>query len=348
MFSVRSLHRLFFSFFTTVFFVCVFFNTARAENIVLYLKSGDKITGFVVSEYTNRVVLSNSWAKVLSVPLTEIQRREIVAAVGTNVLAGTNAIAKLKMKLASTNAEPPRLFKHWKGQAEVGVDLTDSTIQQQTYHGSFNLTYEHPYASKSNLFFRNTTDFLAEYGKTEQTVQTTNGSGQTVSTPIKVTSANQIGGSDKTSFDLSRRWYVFNLGGAGYDQIRGINLQVEDGPGAGYHLLTATNLTMNLESGVNYQIQNRSDDTHIRDVFFREAENLNWKLTPRTRFSESFEFYPRVNFDEYRTRLEATLSYNLWRYVYLNLSVRDSYDTDPVPSTSANELLVHSALGIKF
>jgi hypothetical protein len=328
----------------------VLLNTARGENVVLYLKNGDKITGFVVSEYTNRVVLSNSWAKDLSVPLSEIKKREITGMVATvtNTPEPTNFLARLRSNLRNTNAEVPPLFKHWKGQAEVGVDLTYSTIQQQLYHGSFNLSYEHPYPSNPKLFFRNTTDFLAEYGKTEQTVKTTNSLGQTVSTPVEVISANQIGGSDKTSFDLTRRWYVFNLGGAGYDQIRGIKLHVEDGPGAGYHLLTGTNLNMNLEAGANYQIQNRTDDTRIRDVFFRLAENVNWKLTPRTTFTEAFEFYPRVNFEEYRARLEATLSYNLWRYVYLNLSVRDNYDTDPVPGTSANELLAHSALGLKF
>jgi len=327
----------------------VFLNTARGENVVLYLKNGDKVTGAVMSEYTNRVVLSNSWSKELSVPLSEIKKREITGvATVTNAPVPTNFLARLRSNLLSTNAVVPPLFKHWKGQAEVGVDLTYSTIQQQMYHGSFTLSYERPYASNSKLFFRNTTDFLAEYGKTEQNVQRTNGAGGTVSVPVTVTSANQIGGSDKTSFDVSRRWYLFNLGGAGYDQIRGIKLHIEDGPGAGYRLLTASNLTMNLEGGANYQIQNRTDDTHIRDLFFRAAENVNWKMTPRTTFAESFEFYPRVNFDEYRTRLEATLSYNLWRYVYLNLSVRDSYDTDPVPGTSANELLVHSALGVKF
>lgn len=351
MFSVRrNLPWLLTHFLIVVLFVSVFLNTVRAENVVLYLKNGDKITGFVVSEYTNRVVLSNSWARDLSVPLTEIKKREItgLTAAVTNAPEPTNFWARLRSNLRSTNAEPPKLFKHWKGQAEVGLDFTESTIQQQMYHGSFTLSYECPYKSNPKLFFRNTTDFLAEYGKTTQTVQTTNSSNQTVSTPVTVTSANQVGGSDKTSFDLNPRWYVFNLGGAGYDQIRGIRLHVEDGPGAGYHLLTGTNLTVNLEGGANYQIQNRTDDSRIRDVFYRAAENVNWKLTPRTTFTETGEFYPRVNFEEYRMRLEATLSYNLWRYIYLNLSVRDNYDTDPVPGTSANELMVHSALGFKF
>lgn len=348
MFSVRRNLPLLLPLQIIVLFVCVLLNTARAENVVLYLKNGDKVTGLVVSEYTNRVVLSNSWSKELSVPMTEIKKREIAVATVTNAPEPTNFLARLRSNLRSTNAVVPPLFKHWKGQAEVGVDLTYSTIQQQLYHGSFSLSYEHPYASNPKLFFRNTVDFLAEYGKTEQTVPRPNGSGGTNSVPVTVTSANQVGGSDKTSFDLSRRWYVFNLGGAGYDQIRGITLHVEDGPGVGYHLLTSSNLVMNLEGGANYQIQNRSDDTHIRDVFYRAAENINWKITPRTTFTEAFEFYPRYDLDEYRTRLEATLSYNLWRYLFLNLSVRDNYDTEPVPGTVPNELMVHSALGVKF
>ena len=318
--------------------LCAIFS-ARAENVVLYLKSGDKITGFVVSEYTNRLVLSNSWAKDLSVPLKEIERREIIAAIGTNHLAGTNVIAKAKIPPLKPGAEPPPLFKHWKGLAEVGLDLSYATVNQQTYHGRFTLSYEHPYISDSNMFFRNTLDYIVQYGKSEQTVSNEN---------ITLKSSDLMGGSDKTTFDLTHRWYIYSLAGAGYDRIRDIDLQMEAGPGLGYHLLTRSNLTMNAEAGANYQIQYRADNTEIRDFFYRLAEDFNWKLTPRTTFMEKVEFFPRVNLSEYRVRLEATLSYNLWRYVYLNLSVHDAYDTDPADDTAANELLVHSALGMKF
>ena len=305
----------------------------------MYLKSGEKITGFVISEYTNRVVLSNSWASELSVPLKEIERREIIAAAGTNQLAGTNVIAKAKIPPLKPSAEPPRLFKHWKGEAEVGLDLNYATVDQQTYHGKAMLAYEQPYTTDTNMFFRNTTDYTVQYGKSEQTV-----SNQTVT----VKSSDLMGGSDKTTFDLTHHWYIYSLAGAGYDRIRDIDLQAEAGPGFGYHLLKQTNLTANLEAGANYQIQYRSDNTEIRDFFYRLAEDFNWKITPRTTFTEKVEFFPRVNLSEYRVRLEATLTYTLWRYVYLNLSVHDAYDTEPADDTSANELLVHSALGMKF
>jgi hypothetical protein len=310
---------------------------ARAENVILYLKSGDKITGYVVSEYTNRIVLSNSWVKELSVPLKEIERREITFAASTNHPAGTNLVAKLKAQV--TPPAPPKLFKHWKGEAEVGLDLIYNTSDQQTYHGRFTLSYERPYDSDPKKFFRNTTDYNIEYGKIEQTV---NGVRQTVA------SSDKMGASDKTSFDVSHRWYAYNLAGVGDDRIQNIKLRVEEGPGMGYRLLMLTNLAVNVESGVDYQIQDNTDDTHTRDFFFRLAEDINWKINPRTTLVEKAEFFPRVNFAEYRLRAEATLSYNLWRYIYMNFTVRDSYDTKPVAATKPNELEIHSALGVKF
>lgn len=346
MFSVRRNSQPLLQFVLIAVFLFCAFSSIRAENVILYLKSGDKIAGSVISEYTNRIVLSNSWVKDLSVPLTEIERREIIAA-ATNQVHGTGLIAHAKHAIASTNAQQ-RLFKHWKGDAEVGVDLAYSTTEQQTYHGRFTLSYEHPYDSNTNLFFRNTVDYLAQYGRTEGTSYSTNSMGKMVAASTSVTSSDLMSGSDKSTFDLNRKWYVYNIAGSGFDRVSKINLQIEEGPGAGFRLFTRTNLTMNLEAGADYQIQYRSDDSDVRDLFYRVAENVNWKITGRTSFSESFEFFPRVNFDEYRARLQATLSYNLWRYVYLNMSVNDAYDTVPAAGATANELLVHSAVGVKF
>jgi hypothetical protein len=319
-----------------VVLACALCSGARAQRVILYLKSGDRISGNIVSEYTNRVVLSNTWVKELSVPLAEIAQREIILAAGTNHL-GTNAIAKIK--LPAPPATPPPLFKHWKGEAEVGVDYTDSTSDQRTYHGRFKLSYEQPYAWNPKNFFRNSLDYELAYGKTTQ---------RSAGTNTTLTSSDRMGMSDKTTADFDGRWYTYNLGGVGYDRIRNISLAAEEGPGLGYHVLTRTNLTANLESGVNYQIQDNTDKTHSRDFFLRLAEDVTWKLNPRTTFTEKAEFFPRVNFAEYRLRAEATLSYNLWRYIYWNTTIRDNYDTTPAAKVQGNEFEIHSALGVKF
>jgi len=311
---------------------------ARAQNAVLYLKNGDKLTGYIVSQYTNRVVLSNSWVKDLSVPLSEIAQREIILA-NTNRVGSSNVIAKIKAQPVPT--APPPLFKYWKGEAEIGLDLLYSTTDQRTYRGRFKLAYEKPYASNPKNFFRNSIDYDVAYGKTSQKDDTT---GKIVTT----TSADRMGGSDKTSADFDRRWYAYNLAGVGFDRIRNIDLAIEEGPGLGYHLLKLTNLTANVEGGVNYQLQDNSDNTHTRDFFYRAAEDFIWKINSRTTLSEKAEFFPRFNFSEYRLRAETTLSYNIWRYVYWNLTLRDSYDTTPAANVQGNELEVHSSLGVKF
>ncbi len=47
----------------------------HAETIVLHLKNGDRIAGTIISEDTNRVLLTNSWIKELAVPAAQIERR---------------------------------------------------------------------------------------------------------------------------------------------------------------------------------------------------------------------------------------------------------------------------------
>lgn len=325
---------------------------AFAQDVILHLKDGDQISGVVISESTNNLVVSNRWAGVLSVPLKEIGQREILLAgtpnhvADTNHLAGTNQVGSTNLtnataiaKIAPLKPQPPamtNLFKHWRGEAEVGLDLIYTTISQQNYHGRFKLSYEAPYRTKPLLYFRNALDYSVEYGRT----QGTNG--------VSEKSTDRMGASDKTTFDIRKRWYAYNLAGIGYDKIKNIDLQYEEGPGVGYHLFTKTNFVMNVEGGANYQVQYRSQSADSRDFFYRAAQDLNWKIGERTTLSEKLELFPRWEFSEFRSRFETTISYTIWRYVSLNLTVRDSYDTKPAAGTEANEVQIRSALGMKF
>jgi hypothetical protein len=338
MFPLRRRLNLFRPIWVATLLGCVLCGNLRAQHVVLYLKNGDKLTGVLVSEYTNRIVLSNNWVKDLSVPLSEIAQREVILA-NTNHIAGTNQVNFIAKFKAPPIPAPPPLFKHWKGEAEVGLDLIYGVSDQRTYHGRFKLAYELPYAWNPKNFFRNSLDYDLSYGKTTQKsdgIKTT------------TTSSDRMGFSDKTTGDFDGHWYGYNLIGAGFDRVRNIGLSIEEGPGLGYHLLRYTNLTANVEGGFSYQLQDNTDNTHTRDFFYRVAEDFNWKVGSRTSVAEKVEFFPRFNFTEYRLRAEVTLSYNIWRYVYWNMTVRDSYDTTPVANVQGNELEVHSALGVKF
>ncbi len=310
-------------------------NSVRAQNVILHLRNGDRLAGTIVSESTNEVRLSTVWSKELVVPVSEIERRETPVA-EAKAPATTNGVAPAKPVIVATATNAPAAtpwYKHWKGDLSVGTDMErGGTTDRQLYYGKLNLTYSHPYARDPKQFFRNIFAYSADYGKTDGTL-----------------SANDMGGSSKTDFDLNRKVYAYNLGAASYDVIRKIDLHYEEGPGAGYHLFTGTNFIVNTELGVNYQVEYRSDDTSTHSVYYRLAEDVTWKLNKQMNLTEKYEYFPRAdNLGQYRSRFESTLGYALLLNFSLNLSVIDLYDTQPATGVPQNDFQLRTSLGVKF
>ncbi|MCU0784410.1 MAG: DUF481 domain-containing protein [Verrucomicrobia bacterium] len=321
---------------------------ARAESVILHLRNGDRIAGTIVAEDTNCVVLAASWIKELPVPLSAILRREAVtnsvtAAVVTETKPATPALESVAANAVVASqpvptlavaapAPPPPKPKHWKGNFSLGTDMQFGARDRELYSGRLKLTYEQPYKSDAKKFFRGLFDYAADYGKTDD-----------------VKSADRMYGSVKTDLDVGRRVFIYNLGGAGYDDVRKIDLEYEVGPGVGYRLFVRPRFVMNFEAGVNYQAQERSDSPDVQNFYYRLAEDLTWKITPHMTLVEKAEFFPRAeNPGEFRARLDATLSLAILQNLSLNLSVLDLYDTNPALGVDNNEVQIRSSLGINF
>ena len=331
-----------------------------AETVTFHLRTGERIVGAIVSQNTNRVVISNLWAGDISVPLAQIEKRKtnVVAAstkksaVSTNVNARTTKVAAKssaknvaaavpavsKTNLVSSPVKPPKA-KLWHAQVDIGVDSLYGAKDRQIYNGRLKHTYARPYAQSPGKFFRNTADYLFEYAETDG-----------------VLSGNRMEGSDKIDFDVGKKFFLYNLGAAGYDEIRKIDLRYELGPGVGYHLLALTNFVMNVEGGANYQVQDRTAlAKDVKNFYFRFAEDFTWKLPfqlktlPNVTLTEKLEFFPRAEDpSEYRARFESKLSFPLLKNVTFNFSVIDLYDTQPASNISKNELQVRSSVGVAF
>ncbi len=349
----------------------------HAQTVALKLRNGDRISGNIISENTNHVVFSNIWTKTFTIPLAEILSRETNALIAASTNAApvitTNAIPVVTTNVApviTTNvpvvvktnpptpatvvvaapkpAVKPRPFKDWHGDAQVGMDVGIGENDRQLYYGRFKVTYAPvsdgvpPGSSKFIDRFRNTFDYNASYGTV--TTKDAQGNSQTA------LSANLMAGSSKTDFDLAvgQRAFVYNLFGAGYDEIRQIDLRYEVGPGIGYHLFTRTNFVMNTEVGMNYQAQHFKNGTETEQFFYRFAEDLSWKISKALTFDEKMEFFPQVNFEQYRFRFESNLRYWLLENISFNLTILDIYDTQVAPNVDKNDLQIRSSVGVKF
>src|SRR5262245_20929475 len=305
-------------------------SAVAADAVVLQLRNGDRITGTIVSENTNEVVLATTWSKEIRVPTAQILKRQPVAAAVTSPASAQDqkvaaAQTPAAPKPAAPPAPPPKPTEQpWHGDLQAGVDLQQGEKERQVYYGRAKFTY-----AKARL--RNSFDVNGSYGKTDGEI-----------------SANRAEGFAKTDFDLGKRFYVYNLIGAGYDEIRRIDARYETGPGTGYHALKLTNFVLNTEAGLNFQDEFYDDGTEREYFFYRLAEITNWKVNSKLSLEEKFEFFPRVDFGEYRFRFESTLRYWLVQNLSLNFSVLDLYDSDPANNGTKNDFQLRRALGFKF
>lgn len=333
--------------------------SAWAQTVSLNLKNGDRVTGQILSETNNRVLLSNAWSAAISIPAGEITNRVViaaptnaiaivattngVAALGTtNGAAKTNAVAVAKTVAATNTLFTSPWLKNWHGDIQAGVDLTFSERNRQVYNAKAKIIY-----AKNRL--KNVFDYDMTYGRSQvEELDLTTDNPNDKHTVSRV-DADRMNGSVKTDYDLTKKWYIYNLGGMGYDVIRKIDLRYEIGPGVGFHWIQWTNLLVNLESGFTYQKEERSDGTELSNFYGRLAENLAWKITPRLSFDEKFEYFPRIDDPgEYRFRFEANLRYAMLQNIFFNLSVIDVYDSRPANGVMANDLQIRSSIGVKF
>ncbi len=352
-------HSFIFNLGTCLFLAFSTFSVA-AQSVTLKLRNGDRLSGFIITESTNQIVISNAWAKVLSIPLSEVQSREVLVpqlasntnapGATTNVIVVTNtATASIAKSVTTpTPAVKPKAPSSWHGDIALGLDVGFSEKNRQHYFSRFKIIYA-PVAeggpNKTARYidrFRNTFDYNFAYGRTDGEV-----------------SANRMDGSSKTDFDLGseRNFFVYNLFGGGYDEIRRIERRYELGPGIGYHALNRSNLVLNLEAGLNYQTQrlwSKANGASPRvyiwkdDFYYRFAEDFTWKFSKTLTFDEKFELFPQMDFQEYRFRFESNLRYWLLQNLSFNLTVLDIYDTEPAKDVGRNDLQIRSSIGVKF
>jgi putative salt-induced outer membrane protein YdiY len=326
------------------------------EDIVLHLRNGDRITGTLLSESTNAVVLSTTFSTNVSVLKILIDHRapatNVVAATGVNTNQAAASAAKPPMvpatgvvsELPSTNktaaakpaVKPPepsgfhKFISEWRGEAQLGANLGFSTLNREAFTGHIKLTENHKLA-EADRGLRNIVEYNVVYGTTENTL-----------------SDNRMDGSVKTEYDLTKRFLLYHSASAGYDEIRGIDLQYDFGPGVGHKWIVLTNMVFKTEFGGDYLEQYFTQGQHNTRYSLRLDEDFWWQVTPKLRWDEKVEFFPEVTFKDYRVRLEINLSYLLRENLTLTLNVIDQYDTGVPAGVSKNDLQIRSLLGIKF
>lgn len=296
---------------------------AVAQNVQFKLRNGDRVSGEIVSETAEGLTLKTAWGGTIGIPTKEIVSGNIVfAAPQTNGLPP----AVLSPLATPSAPQPARTRAHkWIGEIQAGVDLLFSERNRQLYSGRVKIT--HTYSRMRNLF-----DYQFAYGETDDEM-----------------TDNRMLASLKTDQELTRRLYMYNLGGAGYDAVRKIDFQWETGPGLGYRWLKRTNIVFNTEAGFNYQAQYLEDNLKKEIFYLRFAEDATWKINAKVSIDEKFEYFPSTeNFADYRIRFESNFRYAIVNNLSFIVTVLDTYETQTARGVPQNDLQIRSSIGVKF
>lgn len=315
---------------------------------VLTLRNGDRLTGEVKSESAERLTLKTSFAGTIKIPKSEIAKREPVAPpvavtpaapVAAPKPASTPATAA---KAATTNPPAATLgtmarswlpqwlvpyMTNWHGSVQMGMDLGMGTADRQTFYGN-------AYANHSFNRVRNNAEYHVAYG-------TLNGR----------ESANRMNGRIKTDYDFGtkRKIYAYNTAGIGFDEIRRVNLEFDEGVGLGYKLIQRPKFNVSGELGGQYQNINFISAVDRSYLSIRVAENLSWQVSEKLRLDQRLTFLPNLeDLADYRVRFELSASYPLFKRVTISFNAIEIFDSAPPPGVDQNDLTLQSSVGINF
>ncbi len=351
--------------FALVWLVILLVGPLSAAPVVVTLRNGDRLTGEVKSESAERLVLKTALTGTIKIPKSEIAKREPVPAavaapspavavkpaapaapakpaptapVIPPAVAGTAAAAALP----ETNAPALSLGQrvrtwlpgwmvpyttNWHGSLQMGMDLGMGTSDRQTYYG--NATATHSYNR-----VRNNVEYHTAYGILNDRQ-----------------SANRMNGRIKTDYDFGtkRKIYVYNTGGMGYDEVRRVDLEFDEGVGLGYKLVQRPKFNVNTELGGQYQNINFSTAKDRAYMSIRAAETLSWQVSPKLKIDQKLAFMPNLeSLSDYRIRFELSASYPLFKRVTVSFNAIEMFDSAPPTGVDQNDLTLQSTVGISF
>ena len=291
-----------------------------AQSVTFQLRNGDRLSGAIESETANSVTLKTSWGRI-TLPASDIVSARLRKDPTTN---GHPAVLS-PVASAPSPPLPPAKAHRWVGEIQAGLDVLFSEKERQLYSGRAKIT--HSYGKLRNLL-----DYQVSYGETDG-----------------LTTDNRMLGTLKSDFDLTKRLYVYNIGGAGYDAVREIDFLWDVGPGLGYHWVKRTNFVFRTEGGGNYHAEYLDQNEAIESFYLRLAEDAMWRITRRLTWDEKFEYFPNVlDTSHYRLRFETNLKYAILNNLSFILTVLDNYETQTAEGIPRNDLQIRSSIGVKF
>ena len=307
------------------------------------LKNGDRLSGKIVEESGESVVIETEYAGKIMIDRRHIEKiadHEILAGKGPAPVEPPSTKSAAPDKKTALSAAPvkapARLFnggirglaEGWEGNANVGFSFTSGNSNNSTMTTGIR-------AVKSGG-----RDNLTVYARSLW--NSNRGSGK------MVTTQNAFWGGARYDRSLDRRLFGYVSYDFERDRPKGLNLRSVAGGGIGRHVLKneITELDLLLGGAWNRTWQT-GENTDTPEAV--AGLSLKHRFHEKLRFQNSLTFYQNVtDRNEYRVIMDTTFSADITKRVGVFITIGDRFNNDPLRPARRNDFLFTTGMKWNF
>lgn len=316
------------------------------------LKNGDRITGKVITQDDEKIVLKTELVGVITIYKTNVEKiiletdfvkeskeeaekaadqnenkKEIVA---DNSKTDTKAEEKDE---TPTPANPPArqslgFVRGWDGAANIGFSFTSGNSTTRTFTAGIR-------AEKSSEQDKWTTYLNSLWNRNRVA-------------GLNVTTSNAIWGGLRYDRNVTKKLFVFGSYDFERDIPQLLRFRSVVGAGVGYHVIKNDKTELDVFGGAAWN-KTWFVGTTRSSAEILVGNTLKHKFNDKVKFQQGFTFYPNLtDTGEYRFIFDSTLSADVTKRIGWFVTVADRYNSLPLFGIQKNDFLFATGLKVSF
>lgn len=307
------------------------------------LKNGDRLTGKIVKQDDEKIVLETEFAGLITVQKSNIEKilRDAVYKEEEKVVEANVAETKNEAKeetttasIGSATATAPAtkalgFTEGWDGTANVGFSLTSGNSKTSTFTAGVR-------AEKSSE-----NDKWTAYGNSLWNRNRVAG--------LNVTTSNAIWGGLRYDRNITKKVFAFGSYDFERDKPQLLKFRSVVGAGLGYHAVKNDRTELDFFGGAAWNKTWFTTGLTRSSAEILVGNTLKHKINDRVKFQQGFTFYPNMTqTGEYRFVFDSTLSADLTKRMGWFVTIADRYNSLPLAGIEKNDFLFATGLKVAF
>jgi putative salt-induced outer membrane protein len=276
----------------------------------VYLKNGDKLTGSLIKEENDRLVLDTVYMGEVSLNKEFIQ-----------------SIEGIQSEEVISQSQSEQASKIWKGEVSLGFNKTSGNTKSSQFSSELSLRRK----TDSDEFSSRLRGF---YSSSEK----------------KMNSQKWYGQLRYAYSFWDNKWYNFYKFESSHDRFSNIDYRLTPSAGIGYWFFDAESLKVMAETGLGWEYTEYRDNTKSQSqVILVPRLFMEKVLTGKVKFSQDLVIYPSLEAaGDFRFYSETSLLNPVTDNISLKLSLVNEYDSDPAPGKENSDFQFISSLIYSF